>query len=151
MTISTVDHLDDVSALGDESLLQAFLERRIGHRGWNHEAHLRIACIHAARFDLDEAHLRIRAGIIRLNERHGLIESGKRGYFETLTRAWLHLVDAARRRTGINDSRALLAASPELQDRGLPLRYYSKEVLNSVHARSVFVRPDIIALPDPEC
>ncbi|MFN8059905.1 MAG: hypothetical protein U0Q12_12170 [Vicinamibacterales bacterium] len=142
------DLLDDVAALNDEELLSAFLERRISHRGWNHEAHVRTACIHAGLHDLDEAHLRLRAGIIRLNERHGLIESGARGYFETLTRAWLHLVDGARRRTGINDSRALIVAAPELLDRGLPLRYYSPPLLSSVRARSVFVPPDLDGLPD---
>jgi hypothetical protein len=144
----SVELLDDVCELDDEQLLSAFVERRISHRGWTHDAHLRTACIHAARFDLDEAHLRIRAGIIRLNERHGLVETSARGYFETLTRAWLQLVDDARRRLSIDDSRALLAAAPELRDRTLPARYYSKALLMSVRARSVFVPPDLAPLPD---
>lgn len=142
------DLLDDVTALDDEALLKAFLDRCISHRGWNHVAHVRTACIHAARHDLDEAHLRLRAGIIRLNERHGLFESGARGYFETLTRAWLHLVDDARRRTGVDDSRELLEVAPDLLDRSLPLRHYSHDVLNSLHARSVFVTPDLLPLPE---
>lgn len=144
----TPDLIDDIDPLDDEALLDAFLERRITERGWSHTAHLRTACIHAARYDLDEAHLRLRAGIIRLNASHGLIESSARGYFETLTRAWLHLVDDARRRAGIDDSRALLAAAPELLDRELPLRHYSSDVLDSVRARSVCVAPDLAPLPD---
>lgn len=142
------DLFDDVSGIDDEALLSAFLERRISHRGWSHTAHVRTACIHAARHDLDEAHLRLRVGIIRLNERHGLVESGARGYFETLTRAWLHLVDDARRRTGLDDSRELLIAAPELLDRTLPLRHYSKELLSGVRARSIFLPPDLAPLPD---
>lgn len=142
------DLFDDVSALDDETLLSAFLERRISPQGWTHIAHVRTACIHVARHDLDEAHLRLRAGIIRLNQRHGLVESSARGYAETLTRAWLHLVDEARRRIGVDDSRRLLTAGPELLDRTLPLRHYSPEVLNSVRARSVFVPPNLAALPD---
>lgn len=139
--------LDDVTPLDDKALLSAFLERRISHRGWTHIAHVRTACIYSAQHDLDEAHLRIRAGIIRLNERHGLVESSARGYFETLTRAWLHLVDEARRRTGIDDSRVLIEAAPELLDRDLPLRHYSKERLSGVRPRSVFVSPDLAPLP----
>lgn len=140
--------LDDISALDDEALLEAFLARQISSRGWSHVAHVRTACILTARHDLDEAHLRLRAGIIRLNERHGLVETSARGYFETLTRAWLHLVDDARRRTGVDDSRQLLAAAPELLDRELPRRHYSKELLRTVRARSVFVPPDLTPLPD---
>lgn len=142
------DSVDDVRALDDEALLTAFREHRISQRGWTHEAHVRTACIHASRHDLDEAHLLLRVGIIRLNERHGLIESGARGYFETLTRAWLHLVDDARRRTGINDSRCLLREAPELLDRTLPLRHYSQGTLSGVRARSVFVAPDLAPLPE---
>lgn len=139
--------IDDVAPLDDEALLSAFLEQRISARGWSHEAHVRTAFVHAARLPLDEAHLRLRAGIIRLNQAHGLVETGARGYFETLTRAWLHLVDDARRRTSATDSRRLLALAPELLDRALPLRHYSKEVLSSVRARSVFVPPDLSPLP----
>lgn len=142
-----IDAIDDVGPLDDPSLLSAFLEQRVSARGWSHEAHVRTAFVHAARFDLDEAHLRLRAGIIRLNQTHGLVETGARGYFETLTRAWLHLVDDARRRTGAIDSRAVLALAPELLDRALPLRHYSREVLSSVRARSVFVPPDLSPLP----
>lgn len=143
------DHVDEVGALDDEALLCAFVERRISSRGWSHTAHVRTACIHAARHDLDEAHLRLRVGIIRLNERHGLVESSTRGYHETLTRVWLHLVDDARRRAGISDSRELLEAAPELLDRSLPLRHYSKALLSSVRARSVFVPPDLVPLHEP--
>lgn len=140
--------LDDVAPLDDAALLAAFEAQSISARGWTHEAHLRTAFVYAAQHGLDEAHLRLRAGIIRLNQRHGLVETSARGYFETLTRAWLHLVDDARRRTGAADSRACLAAASELFDRALPLRHYSKERLGSVQARSVFVTPDLAPLPE---
>jgi len=97
---------------------------------------------------LDEAHLRLRAGIIRLNERHGLVETSTRGYFETLTRVWLVLVADARSRSFATNSRELLERCPELFDRTLPSRYYSKELLSSVRARALFVAPDRAPLPD---
>ena len=133
--------------MDDAELWAAFTTYAIPHASWNHEAHVRTAFLFADRFDLDEAHLRLRAGIIRMNERHGLIETGARGYFETLTRVWLVLVADAKHRSGARESRELLARCPELLDRALPLRHYSKERLMSVRARAVFVEPDLAPLP----
>jgi len=133
--------------MDDAELWAAFTTHAIPHASWNHEAHVRTAFLFADRFDLDEAHLRLRAGIIRMNERHGLIETGARGYFETLTRVWLVLVADAKLRSGARESRELLARCPELLDRALPLRHYSKERLMSVRARAVFVEPDLAPLP----
>ena len=134
--------------MDDQALWEAFVSGSLSHAEWTHEAHVRTAFLHAQRYSLDEAHLRLRAGIIRLNERHGLIESSSRGYFETLTRAWLVLVADARLRSGAMDSRELLERCPELRDRALPSRHYSKELLASPRARSIFVAPDLEPLPD---
>ena len=133
--------------LDDDALWTAFHEKTLTHAEWTHEAHLRVAWMHVTRYPLDEAHLRMRAGIIRLNERHGLVESAERGYFETLTYVWLALVADAQRRSPAADSRALLAARPELQDRELPLRHYSRELLRTGKARAIFVPPDREPLP----
>jgi hypothetical protein len=134
--------------MDDEGLWSAFAESTLTREQWTHEAHVRTAFLFAQRFSLDEAHLRMRAGIIRLNERHGLVETSTRGYFETLTRAWLVLVSDARRRSNAESSLALLAACPELLDRGLTLRHYSRERLGSVRARALFIEPDLAPLPD---
>jgi hypothetical protein len=65
-----------------------------------------------------------------------------------MTRAWLVLATDALRRTVVADSRELLACCPELFNRELPLRYYSKGLLTSVRARAVFVEPDLAPLPE---
>jgi len=134
--------------MDDQRLWQAFNESSLSSTEWTHEAHVRTAFLHSRRYPLDEAHLRLRAGIIRLNERHGLVESSVRGYFETLTRVWLVLVADASARSGATNSRELLERCPELYDRTLPSRHYSKELLASVRARSIFVAPDREPLPD---
>ncbi|HEX4351396.1 MAG TPA: hypothetical protein VHZ95_00755 [Polyangiales bacterium] len=136
--------------MDDAELWSRFEASALTHAEWTHEAHLRTAFGFLQRFALDEAHLRLRAGIIRMNERHGLVESGTRGYFETLTRAWLVFVADARRRTAAPDSRSLLMAAPELLDRTLPLRHYSRALLASTHARAIFVEPDLVPLPNVE-
>ncbi len=138
--------------MNDDELWSRFQETTLPAAEWTHEAHLRIAWMHAARFDLDEGHLRFRAAILRLNATHGIVETPARGYHETLTRVWLRLVRAARAadaRAGraVESSTAFCAAHPELSDRELPLRFYSRERLFSVEARAVLVEPDRDALP----
>src|ERR1043165_2847882 len=103
--------------VSDDELWQAFHERTLSHAQWTHAAHLRIAWLHLARYELDEAHLRMRVGIIRLNTVHGLVETPQRGYHETLTRVWLILVGAARA-TGPDSTTVL--TQPGL-DRSAPL------------------------------
>ena len=134
--------------MDDQTLWQAFNHSSLTRAQWTHEAHLRTAFLHCQQYAVDEAHLRLRAGIIRLNERHGLVETSERGYFETLTRVWLVLVANACARSGALDSRELLERCPELYDRNLPFRHYSKQRLASARARSIFVAPDLEPLPD---
>lgn len=134
--------------MDDAEIWDAFQAGTLTHAQWNHRSHLRIACLHARQHNIDEAHLRLRAGIIRLNQRHGLVETGDRGYFETLTRAWLVLVAAALHETKARTTDELLALRPELLDRERVRRHYSKELLDSVRARAIFVAPDLHALPD---
>ena len=134
--------------MDDPELWRRFAAQELSHAEWDHRAHVRTAWLHVSRYEIDEAHLRMRAGIIRLNQRHGLVESVERGYFETLTRVWLHLVRDAVRRCGAATSVELLERCAEILDRSLPLRHYSKERLMSARARAVFVAPDLAALPE---
>lgn len=133
--------------MDDAELWSQFHAYAIPHAAWDHRAHVRTACLFLLRHDLDAAHLLMRAGIIRQNERHGLIETPQRGYFETLTRVWLILVADALRRTNAQSSEALLAAAPELLSRELPLRHYSKALHATPRARAIFVEPDLAPLP----
>jgi GNAT superfamily N-acetyltransferase len=133
--------------LDDEALWGAFRHLTLSHAEWSHESHVRTAFLHLARWDLDESHLRMRAGIIRLNASHGVEESPARGFHETLTRAWLAIIADARSRHRAATSDALLAAQPELLHRELALRFYTRERLFSLRARSVFVDPDVAPLP----
>jgi hypothetical protein len=131
--------------LDDDALWTAFHDRTLPAARWTHVAHVRVAWMHLARYDLDEAHLRMRAGIVCLNAAHGLVETAARGYHETITRVWLILVAAARTRDPGTDSRGFLAAHELARD--TPLRYYSRERLFSVAARASFVAPDLVELP----
>jgi hypothetical protein len=143
--------------MDDAELWAGFERHSIPEPEWTHRSHVRIAFAFLQRLrsqldlDIDEAHVRMRAGIIRMNERHGLVETSARGYAETLTRVWLCLVaDAVRRNPDVltRDSRALLMAAPDLLDSQLPLRHYTRERLMSKAARAIFIAPDLAALPE---
>ena len=99
------------------------------------------------RHALDEAHLLMRVGIIRLNAFHGLVETAARGYHETLTRVWLALIAKLRTTATETTSEAFVDAHVGSLGRDAVLSHYSKERLMSVRARSVFVDPDLAPLP----
>lgn len=133
--------------MDDAALWQAFTGRSLQNTEWTHRAHLRVAWMHLARWpDLDEAHLRMRIGIVRLNTAHGLEETPARGYHETLTRFWLALLAKLRANdhsTDSSDSVAFLERHPALLDKLTPLRHYSRDRLFSLEARAIYVPPDL--------
>jgi hypothetical protein len=132
----------------DETLWETFRTTTLPMRDWTHRAHVRTAFLHLARWPLDEAHVRMRVGIVRLNASHHLEETPARGYHETLTRVWLVLVASARDDGGTYaTSEALLERHPWLLEKNAPLQYYSRERLFALRARAVFVEPDLAALP----
>ncbi len=136
--------------LDDHALREAFDVSMLPAAEWHHRSHVRVAFLHVTRWKLDEAHVRMRVGIIRLNAFHGLEETITRGYHETLTRFWLVAVAAVAQRQTASpaaDSRAFCDAHPELLEKAYPLRFYSQARLFSPTARSVFVEPDVMPLP----
>jgi putative acetyltransferase len=136
------------SPLPDDELLARFHATTLHARDWTHHSHLRVAYLHALRYRLDEAHLRMRAGIIRLNAAQGLVESITRGYHETLTRVWLALVGhAIAAGADQGSSEAFASANIARLHREAPLAFYTRERLFSAEARSRFVEPDLAPLP----
>jgi hypothetical protein len=133
--------------MNDEALWSAFQDRALTHTEWTHQAHLRVAWLHLARWVLDEAHLRMRVGIIRLNTAHGLEETAKRGYHETLTRVWFAIVAALRHTDAGRDSLDFITKHADRLDRSAPLRHYSHDRLFSSQARAIYVPPDLEPLP----
>src|SRR5436190_10502149 len=108
----------DDAAADDRALLAAFLGRTLTHEQWTHAAHLRIAWMFVRDHPLDEAHCLFRVALVKLNESHGVPESPRRGYHETITRAWLSIIAAAAPRERAADSAAFLAGHPEFMDKG---------------------------------
>jgi len=131
----------------DEELWHAFGATTLPEKEWTHRGHLRVAWLFSSRYPLDEAHVLMRVGIIRLNAAHGLVETAARGYHETITRVWLAVVGALMKEVPSESSAAFVDACGERLGREALLLHYSRERLASLEARSRFVEPDRAPLP----
>ncbi len=131
-----------------EISIRAFESQRIAPEAWDHRAHLTIAYLYLRAHGLGEATLRMRRGIKALNEAHGTPEAIDRGYHETLTVAWLRVLDAMMRAHGAGEGpQEFLDAQPYLLNRLLLRLFYSRDRIMSAEAKRGFVEPDLAALP----
>lgn len=103
---------------------------RIAGSDFPHERHLQVAWGLSRRYGRDEAFSRLAAGIRGIAARAGVPAK----YHETMTRAWFELAAQAES----------LAAHPELLDRSLLSRYYSRERLEA--GRHEWLEPDLAPL-----
>lgn len=132
-----------------ERLAREFLSRSLPKPEWTHEAHLKVGLWHVLRHPQDEALELLRERIRAYNESVGGVNSDTAGYHETITGLYVRLianfVEGADRRRGIEDlARELIE---RCGDRQLPLRYYSRERLESSEARLTWLEPDLQPLP----
>jgi len=129
-------------------LVTRFQDATLAASEWTHSAHLVTGLWHVRTFDEADALNRMREGILRLNATHGTPNTDTRGYHETITRAYLVLLDQfARAKPELtlgSLAQALLAS--DLATRDALFSYYSREVLMSVAARRGWVEPDLRSL-----
>jgi hypothetical protein len=138
--------MEPTAELTDAALWEAFHLQQLPSKDWTHRCHLRMAWLYLKRHPLDEAHILLRVGIIKLNASHGLVETPLRGYHETITRAFLALVaDRMRGLADLDDSARFVTAASLPSD--ALLRHYTKERVLSLEARARFVPPDLEPLP----
>lgn len=115
---------------------------------WTHAAHLTVGLWYVSRYGRDDALARLRTGITRLNESHGVANSPTSGYHETITRAYAELLAAFAARCGgapVAERVRRLLESP-LAAKDALLRFYSGPRLDSVEARLDWVEPDLAPL-----
>src|SRR3954454_21135847 len=107
-----------LATMSVEEELQAFAAGEIEPDAFSHREHLRFAYEILGRSAFAEAALRFRHGLSFIAQKAGKPEL----YHETITIAFL-------------------AANPELLDKNMLLRWYSKEQLDSELARATFILP----------
>jgi hypothetical protein len=135
-------------AIPTDALIDAFASGTLPKTDWTHQAHLRVGLWHVDRFGADDALLRLRDGIRRLNDSHGTANTDSGGYHETITRFFVlvmaQFLDAADRNRPLDDLTAEFITRYPTSD--LPLRYYSRERLRSALARRAWIEPDLMPL-----
>lgn len=126
--------------------LVAFQSRTLTREDWTHRCHLQVAA--GIYLLLGRAGGQVLSvGIQRLNEAHGVPLTPTGGYHETLTRLWFQLVALAIENTQLNlhpaCSERWEQALEQLQDKTLPLRFYSRDRIMSWEARVGWLEPDL--------
>ena len=118
----------------------------ISAKSWTHAAHLSVGLWHIDRYGRDDALVRLRVGIRRLNESHGGVNSTTAGYHETITAAYVVLLaqflEHRVHGESLGAAVARLLGGP-LAARNMLLTFYSRERLMSVEARAAWVEPDV--------
>ena len=132
-----------------DDLAARFSSRAIPKAEWTHLAHLAVGAWHVHHFGPEGALGRLRAGIRALNDSHGTPNTDSSGYHETITVAYVRLIDgflsAFAADVALEDRVRALVGGP-LADRAVLLRFWSKELLLSPRARRAWVPPDLAPL-----
>lgn len=133
--------------MSDDDLLTAFEECSLPRAQWNHRAHVRVGFLYLSRLGLDEAIDRMRTGIKAYNAVQGIVDGPAMGYHETTTQAFMRLIHQAVRLFGpFQDSHEFCERTPDLLNRRVLLRYYTRERIMEPAAKFRFVEPDIAPL-----
>ena len=131
-----------------ESLVACFHARTLPTSEWTHLAHLAVGTWQVHAEGPERGLATLRRGIQLLNQSHGTANTDTGGYHETITRAYVLLIEEFLRSCGAGDLAGhiqTLLASP-LASRDALLTYYSKARLFSVEARREWVDPDLAPL-----
>jgi hypothetical protein len=135
-----------------KTFVSAFEALLLPKRDWTHAAHLTIGALYCLRYGEHDALERLRIGIRRLNESHGVENSDSHGYHETLTRFWLiiisrFLIEYKARHPQASDLSAIHALVERFgADSGFFRRFWTCDVTSSVEARRRWVAPDALPL-----
>lgn len=130
--------------MNDEQFLEAFESCRLAPERFGHREHVRAAFLYLERLPFGAAIDRMRSALMRYTAFLGRADR----YHETLTVAFMCLVNAHRQRGVYGDWPEFARLNPELFDSGVLRHYYEPATLASPLARTTFVlerRKDTVA------
>ena len=124
------------------AIVEGFESCNTNKADFKHQDHLTVAVSYLQSLTVTEAAQRLREALLRFVDHH---QVDRRKYNETITIFWLELV--AEKLKGLSPSTSLIdqcnAVLDSLSNAGLPMEYYSAELLFSDQAREAFVEPDL--------
>jgi hypothetical protein len=141
-TLSAHEYVADHSEytdtmLTDDELVEGFEAASLS--SFPHAEHVRLTIVYLSRHGREETVRRLFEGLRRFAAAKGVPEK----FHVTMTRAWIELVEDARRRhPEARDPASLVMACPELLNRDALLQFYSPERLKTAEAREGWVPPD---------
>jgi hypothetical protein len=128
----------------------AFENATLPALSWTHRAHLTVALWYVMHHDCDTALAMLRVRIRRYNEAIGIENTQSSGYHESLTRIFaMGIANFLSQRKDPPLSLLSELLESELADEKWPLRFYTRERINSAEARRNWLEPDLHPAPDP--
>ena len=128
----------------DDELMQGFEAGKAPEGGFHHEQHVRVAWNYLKAHPLPDALARFCSALKGFAQAQGAPNL----YHETITVSFVLLINERLARDDAQASwAAFAAANPDLLSWKPSIldRYYTKDTLDSAHARRVFVMPDRLA------
>ncbi len=115
---------------------------------WHHHQHLRLAWLYLTEHAFDDAVVLMRDCIKAYNAAKGVPDELGTGYNETLTCAWMQLMQCALDHgEACDDAESFLQANPQLSNPHAIHLFYSRELLFADRSRILFADPDLTPLP----
>lgn len=117
---------------------------RVSRAAWTHGAHVAVCGYYAFAMHPAATFAVMKAGILAHARANGVVHTPTSGYHETLTRLWTLAIGAHVRRSAARTRWEAARAAVERfgEDRDLPRRCYSFDVVEDVQARAAWVPPD---------
>ena len=132
-----------------ENLIREFETCTLQREKWTHHAHLTMALVYLKRYTVSDATERIRSGINRLNEAHGVKMTEDHGYHETITLFYVWAVGKYLQSVDSNFTIVEVAnglINSHYAEKNFPLEFYSRERLMSWEARIGWLEPNLKSL-----
>jgi len=126
-------------------IVEQFKNKSLPKERWTHEAHIIVAMWHNLNFEFKTAYQMMKSGIITYNEAVGTANTDSSGYHETLTRFWMLNVRHFMEKYGSREIDEICNdfLRSEFATKAFPMKFYSREHLFSVEARTNFVPSDL--------
>ena len=135
--------------MDDATLLQQFEDTTLPTEQWGHREHVKTAYLYLLSHPLDEAIAKMRNGLMAYNAAQNVPDELTRGYHETLTQAWMHLVHVTLELYGRCDTADVFVdANSQLLSKRALLLFYSRDRILSAEAKREFIPPDLAPLPE---